>query len=97
MADEVSVDPEVLASLKDLGGEDDPDFFPGLVREFLKHLDDAVPALKRAIARSFAAAGMRPCTSPTAISGRTLASAAAVSSAACASSRSDSSINGQTQ
>ncbi len=45
-----SVDEEVLATLKDLGGEDDPAFFPSLVREFLKQLDEAVPGLRAAIA-----------------------------------------------
>jgi len=49
-----AVDPAVLASLKDLGGADDPGFFPGLLREFLAHADRAVADLRAA-----AAAGAR--------------------------------------
>ena len=55
------------------------------------------PLLNASIAESRAAAGMRPCTSPTFTSGSASARRAAVSSAACARSSSDSSISGQTQ
>ena len=48
--DATSVDEAVLATLRELGGEDDPGFFPNLVREFLKHLDEAVPGLRAAVA-----------------------------------------------
>jgi HPt (histidine-containing phosphotransfer) domain-containing protein len=44
------VDPAVLASLKDLGGTDDPAFFPGLLREFLQHANRAVADLRSAAA-----------------------------------------------
>ncbi len=56
-----------------------------------------LPALKASIAASLAALGMRPCTSPTRSPGSAALRVAAVSSAACARSSSDSSMSGQTQ
>jgi HPt (histidine-containing phosphotransfer) domain-containing protein len=50
-----AVDPGVLASLRDLAG-DDPAFLPGLVRDFLGHADRAVERLRRAAAERDAAA-----------------------------------------
>jgi HPt (histidine-containing phosphotransfer) domain-containing protein len=50
VSEEPAVDAEVLAELQGLGGPDDPGFLPGLVREFLKHVDAAVPDLRRAVA-----------------------------------------------
>src|SRR5438105_3912976 len=55
------------------------------------------PAWKASIALSFFAPGMRPCTRPTRTPGSASVRRAAVSSAACARSSSDSSISGQTQ
>ena len=45
-----SLDAGVLQSLRALGGPEDPDFLPGLLREFLKHGETAVIAMRAAVA-----------------------------------------------
>jgi DUF971 family protein/HPt (histidine-containing phosphotransfer) domain-containing protein len=49
------VDRAALAGLRELGGDDDPDFFPSVVRTFLEHLDRGVAALAAAVAERDAA------------------------------------------
>ena len=43
-----SVDAAVVASLRDLEGPDDPNFFAELVDQFVKHADGAVPGIRGA-------------------------------------------------
>src|SRR5262245_45102610 len=45
-----AVDPSVLESLRELGGEDDPDFLAELLKKFLEHADRAVAELRAAVA-----------------------------------------------
>ncbi len=54
-----ALDPRTLGQLKDLGGDDDPDFFPSVLRSFLSHLGTSVAALDAAAARRDAAAVKR--------------------------------------
>jgi HPt (histidine-containing phosphotransfer) domain-containing protein len=45
---EPSLDPVVVERLKELGGDDDPGFFRGLVDEFLSNADQTVDAMRAA-------------------------------------------------
>jgi len=45
-----AVDPSVLESLRDLGGEDEPEFLKDLLTKFVEHADRAVVELRAAAA-----------------------------------------------
>jgi HPt (histidine-containing phosphotransfer) domain-containing protein len=49
------LDARTLRQLKDLGGDDDPDFLPSVLRSFLEHLGVAIADLEAAVARQDAA------------------------------------------
>ena len=49
-AEPESLDPAALAGLRALAGPDEPNFFPELVGQFVKHGDGAIPALRQALA-----------------------------------------------
>lgn len=53
------LDARTLRQLKDLGGDDDPDFLPSVLQSFLSHLGTAVADLDAAVARHDAAAVKR--------------------------------------
>ena len=48
--DAKSLDPEVLESLRELAGPDDPNFFADLVAQFIAHADGAIVDLRAAVA-----------------------------------------------
>ena len=53
------LDARTLRQLKDLGGDDDPEFLPSVLRSFLSHLGTAVADLDAAVARRDSAAVKR--------------------------------------
>lgn len=49
LGEDDGVDEDVLARLRDLGGDDDPGFLAGLLEDFVAHADRAIEGMRGAV------------------------------------------------